>query len=161
MWLAVTATWLSTLLFLFRVNVVFLDFKPARCMFVLLWATAAIAAGFNPFFFTAGSTQPTNLCVVTFSNKLRLIPPLTVAIFDNTVYASILYRTINFYAPHNKWARFKAFFTGRDTGPVYKALLRSGQIYFLCVPPVITLFTQSVDLRRQSHARPRRGSLVH
>lgn len=84
-----------------------------------------------PFSFTAAPVQPGGLCVVATVSRLGVIPSLSIAVFDLCVYLSISYRTINFRATPNKWAACKAFFTGENTGTITKALLHTGQLYFL------------------------------
>ncbi|KAK7685239.1 hypothetical protein QCA50_011602 [Cerrena zonata] len=129
-WLGTAAAWLSTLLFLFRVNSVFYNLKPARIFFTFLWFIAAIGCLVVPFSFTAAPVQPGGLCVVATVSRLGVIPSLSIAVFDLCVYLSISYRTINFRATPNKWAACKAFFTGENTGTITKALLHTGQLYF-------------------------------
>ena len=130
-WLGTTAGWMSTLLFLFRVNSVFYNCRCARVFFTLLWGLAALGVLVVPFSFSSTPVPPKSLCAISTIKKFGFVPSISVALFDFGVYVSISYRTINPRAVHTPWAIFKAFFTGTKTGPITKALLHTGQLYFL------------------------------
>lgn len=130
-WMGAVAGCLNTLLFLFRVNGVFWNHKPAKAFFTTLWVITSIGIFAVPFSLTAGLVHPGDMCIIQSMSKFAIIPSLMVAIFDLTVYVSISYQTINFQMAHSKIEMCKAFFTGTHTGPVTEALLRTGQLYFL------------------------------
>ena len=122
---------LTTLLFLFRVNSVFYNCRCARVFSTLLWGLAALGVLVVPFSFSSTPVPPKSLCAISTIKKFGFVPSISVALFDFGVYVSISYRTINPRAVHTPWAIFKAFFTGTKTGPITKALLHTGQLYFL------------------------------
>ena len=66
-----------------------------------------------------------------------IIPTFAVALFDTIVFFSISYRTTASYRQNGGWMRCKRFFRGSDTclGPFSRAILHTGQLYFLYVSP--------------------------
>ena len=130
-WLSVFAGWCSTLLFLFRVNIVHHNCRSARLFFISLWLGAAGGFLITPFSFKHAPVGPGGLCIVTYIDRLQILPSLTAGLFDGAVYISISYRMINPYANQNVWMACKAFFTGVNSSAIAKALLRTGQLYIL------------------------------
>ena len=80
----------------------------------------------------ATPTPPHALCAVHSVKRFSIILLFPVAIFDWLVFVAISIRVVRIFAPHNHWRdMFKAFATGRGMGIIPKALLRTGQFYFL------------------------------
>lgn len=132
-WIAVSAAWFSTMLFLFRAWSVFYNSKPARVILGCLWFIAALGTVVIPFSVRVSPVPPDGLCAIASISKLGVVPSITVAIFDFAVYVSISYRTINVGEAASKREKFMAFFSGSNTGAISKGLLRTGQLYFLYV----------------------------
>ena len=130
-WLSVFAGWCSTLLFLFRVRTVHHNRKSARVLFTSLWFIAAAGFLITPFSIKREPIGPGGLCIITYINALQILPPLTAGIFDGAVFISISYCMIDPYVYPNKWMACKAFFTGVNSSPISKALLRTGQLYIM------------------------------
>ena len=133
-WLSVFAGWCSTLLFLFRVHTVHHNRKWARMLFISLWLIAAAGFLITPFSIKYAPVGPEGLCTITYIDKLQILPSLTAGLFDGAVFISISYYMISPCVKRNKWMASKAFFTGVNSSPIAKALLRTGQIYILWVP---------------------------
>lgn len=134
-WIALASVFTSSSLFLFRVCGVYHDSMCAKCIFWVVWLTGLFGTLVIPFSLTAAPLPPWagGLCVVASARRLSVIPSIAFGLFDLMVYIAISCRTINTHTMHTRWKRCRAFFTGEDMGPVYKALLRTGQIYFLYV----------------------------
>lgn len=132
-WLGAVAGWLSTSLFLFRVHGVFYEYLPARLFFSFMWFSAVICIIVLPSQYTGATpTPPHALCAVHSVKRFSIILLFPVAIFDWLVFVAISIRVVRIFAPHNHWRdMFKAFATGRGMGIIPKALLRTGQFYFL------------------------------
>ena len=137
-WLSVASLFSCSTLFLVRVCTVYHDSKKARLFFCIIWLIRGIASLAIPFSFTATPVRPGGPCTLSLVPKRLLIASLTIEVFDIIVYVAISYRTINLCTMHTRWQKFTAFFVGTEAGPVYKALLRTGQLYFMyvCTSPL-------------------------
>lgn len=86
----------------------------------------------TPFSFSGESIEDSDLCAVSRAAKIEAVGCFTVAAFDCAVFVSISFRVISFDgSPMSGWARAKAFITGSKAGPIAKALLQTGQLYYL------------------------------
>lgn len=130
--LGVLAAWLSTSLFLFRVNGVFYESLRGKIFFSCMWFFAVVGIVVFPFQYTASApTPPHALCAVHSVKRFAFLALVPVAIFDWMVFGAISFRVIWLFTPHNHWTGvFRAFTIGGDIGIVPKALLRTGQFYF-------------------------------
>ena len=126
---------LTSLLFLVRAHGVYHDFRPARVIFTLCWIIKVIGAFFIPFSYTAAPVQPRNMCIISSIKELIIIPTFAMALFDITVFLSISYRATISHRQDGGWMRCKRFFSGSNTclGPLSRAVLHTGQLYFLYV----------------------------
>ena len=132
-WLSIASLISCSTLFLVRVCSVYHDSKKARILFCLIWLIKGIGSLVLPFSFAAAPLGPSGPCALSSVTELAFIPILVIDVFDTVVFVAISYRAINFYTMRTHWQRFKAFFTGTEASPVYKALLRTGQLYFVYV----------------------------
>lgn len=130
-WLDVIGGWSSTLLFLFRIYTIHRDRKLTKFFFVFLWCCVAFSFLVFPFSIQVSPGGPGGLCIVTHTSRLQLFPSLMIGMFDCAIYISVSYRMIDPYARQDIWSACKAFFSGKNASPVAKALLRTGQLYFL------------------------------
>lgn len=131
--LATATTCLGTYLFLVRVKSTFFQSKPAQYMFSLWWFLAVVAVVATvPFSFSGTSIMENDLCAISRAGRLEAVGCLTVASFDCAVFVSISFRVISLDGQcMGRWAMVKAFITGSKAGPISKALLRTGQLYYL------------------------------
>lgn len=131
--LGTSTTCLGSSLFLIRARSVWSESERAKWVFNILWFLA-IAGGIStaPFSFYGTSVEPSGLCVVPKLKQIEAVASLSVAVFDTVVYVAISYRVIYYHerAP-SRWAQIVAFFRGSETGPMARALLQTGQLYFL------------------------------
>ena len=133
--MGVASVWSSTLLFLFRVNGVFYGSSRAKVFFTSMWLFAVFSALVFPSHYTAAApTPPHALCAIASAKRFAFLSLVPIAIFDWVVFGAISIRVIMVFAPQNHWRGMcRAFITGADIGVVPRALLRTGQSYFLWV----------------------------
>ena len=132
-WLAITATSVSTLLFLFRVNGVYYDSLRARVCFSCMWLFAFATLLVFPMQYTAAASMPPHaLCSILSVKRYSFLPLIPVAFYDWVIFGAISFRVMKVFAPNTHWRGMcKAFITGADIGTIPRALLRTGQFYFL------------------------------
>jgi hypothetical protein len=77
----------------------------------------------------------TRRCIAGVSNTTYVtIPIVMTAVFDTLVFLAISYRMVSVALSDNTWgARAKSFFRGDGLHRLSKALLQSGQAYYLSV----------------------------
>ena len=119
------------LLFLIRVKCVFFESKQAKIFFILLWVVTSVRLLVVPFSFTESMETSNGLCIVERLSRLGSIPSFTIGVFDVTIFASVSYQIIVQSATLSWQERVIAFFAGIHIGPMSKALVRTGQLYFL------------------------------
>lgn len=130
--IATTTTCLGTYLFLVRARSVFFHSTWAKVVFTGLWFIAVggvIATA--PFSFYGARVEPGGLCAVSKVAKIESVGSLTVAAFDITVFVTITYRVLSMERKLGRWAMVRAFILGSKAGSITRALLRTGQLYFL------------------------------
>ena len=130
-WLGSGAACSSTLLFLLRVNCVFFDSRRARMLFTALWILASLSLLSVPFSYYDSARGPDGLCIVLSLSRFVSIPSFTIGVFDMTIFISISYRITEQCTNRAWWERYITFFTGTQTGATSRALVRTGQLYFV------------------------------
>ena len=130
-WTGSGAGCLSTLLFLLRANCVFFDSRRARTLFTSLWILASLSILVIPFSYAGYVQEPAGTCFVSLQRRLASIPSFTVGVFDLTIFVSISYRVSLQCINRTWWERCTTFLTGTHTGSMSKALIRTGQVYFM------------------------------
>ena len=132
-WLGVIAMVLSTLPFLFRVYGVYYDSLTAKVFFSCIWLLAVAIFPVVEIHHTAPATVPPDyVCSSHSVNKFTFIALLPMVIFDLVVFIAISFRVVKVYTPHTHRRRiWRTFVTGEGIGTIPKALLRTGQFYFL------------------------------
>lgn len=127
-----TTTCLGSYLFLVRARGVFFQSRKARNAFSILWLMMAIGVvSTTPFAFLATSVEPHGLCAVSHVSPAEAVVSIAVSIFDTAVFIAISYRAVTFHGSAS--ISIKAFFRGLNAGPISRALLETGQLYFLLV----------------------------
>ena len=95
----------------------------------LLLANVAFTCRFIPFNQHIG---PTKRCIVTSERSYTFLPVIANAIYDTLVFIAISYRIVSYMGIGDGWrARTKSFFTAEGLPRLSKALLQSGQQYYL------------------------------
>lgn len=125
-WSAVLMICFSTLLFLLCANGIFIQSRPTKLMFTLIWAVASIGILSTPFAFTVTQIQ-TGQCTLTEVGRLSIAGLTSVAIFDVAVFVSISGRIISNCSVTTQ----QSLFGIANTYRISKALVETGQFYFL------------------------------
>ena len=132
--LGTVTTCLGTFLFLVRARSVFFEWRIVQYGFTVLWLLAIAAViSTAPFSFSGVGVEPRGLCAVSRVGQIEAVGSISVAIFDTVVFTSISLRVISLDGLRRMERRaiLKAFLFAPNVGPVCKALLRTGQLYFL------------------------------
>jgi hypothetical protein len=82
----------------------------------------------------------TRRCTEGVAHSYTLVPVIMTALNDTLVYIAISYRLATISMVSSTWrARAKSFFTGEGLHHLSKALLESGQVYYLSVAYSVVL----------------------
>ena len=130
-WLGSGASCLTISLFLIRVNCVFFASRRAKMLFTSLWTLASLSLLCFPLSNIEIAQNVGGICVVSSLDRLRSIPSFTIGVFDMTIFISISYRITEQCTNRAWWERYITFFTGTQTGATSRALVRTGQLYFV------------------------------
>ncbi|KAK7692644.1 hypothetical protein QCA50_004277 [Cerrena zonata] len=142
-WMGAFALPTNAALFLLRVNGVFGHSRLATFSFVFLWLST-FASLTLPF-----GARPINIdhslfCTIGSSDRYGGAGFITLTIFDTIVFVSITLRILSFTAKTTWRAWLYAFISGRGIGHVSRAILQTGQLYYLatcCVNIASTIVT--------------------
>lgn len=133
------ATWITSfaissnaLLFLIRVNTVYHDSRLARTVFTLLWL-ATFASLVGPWAVDSSKigSGPASFCAITTAAKYTGTVWAISALFDTVVFIAISIRVLSLSLASTWRSRFKAFIRGQGLGRLTRALLKTGQLYYL------------------------------
>ncbi|CAL1694472.1 unnamed protein product [Somion occarium] len=129
-WFGTCAIPSNSLLFFLRVRGVFFHDRWIVAGFFVLWLST-LSALVEPFGFKTGHIGPTPYCLIADVAKFTSAGYIAVAIFDTSVFVGISLRMLSNSIEQTWRGRFKMFFSGRCTGKVSRALLQTGQLYYL------------------------------
>ncbi|KAF7970553.1 hypothetical protein HWV62_23729 [Athelia sp. TMB] len=122
----------TLLLFLLRVRAVYLNSAAATAGFGVLWATAVGCVIVQSSNLSAAHAPQTQYCVRKFSDTWLLVASIAASSYDTAVFAAISYRLAADGATARTWrARARSILQGRGLYSVSRALMRSGQVYYL------------------------------
>ena len=128
-WFASFSAPVNALLFLFRVNGVYHDSKPAVAVFTFLWFTTCLSFT-SPWALNGSNIGPTPYCIVSKVSKYEAVAFITISLFDTVVLLAITYRLLSISLVSTWGSRWKAFIKGQGMGKVSKMLLHTGQCYY-------------------------------
>ncbi|CAL1702803.1 unnamed protein product [Somion occarium] len=131
-WFGALALPSNSLLFLIRVKGIFHNSRSVVILFGLLWTTTFLSFS-APFSYVANNEEALGVewCWVPRISALGSAPFIALAIFDTAVFIAISMRVIS-YSPAHTWnEKFKSFIFGKNLGHISRALLRSGQLYYM------------------------------
>ena len=74
---------------------------------------------------------PTSFCILNTSHKYSGIVFILLAVFDTVVFLAIAWRVLSIALARAQYSWFEAFTGGKGMGKVSKALLQTGQLYYL------------------------------
>ena len=129
-WIVALALPTNSFLFFIRARGVFFRYPYIVWGFLALWLTT-FASITTPFAFEAVQLGPTRWCINSVVRSYSAATFVTIFVFDTTVFLAISFR-ISTSGMADTWqGRMKAFVTGNGMGNVSKALLKTGQLYYL------------------------------
>ena len=121
---------LNALLFLLRVVGVYHHSRLVMCGFTVLWLST-LASIVAPWGYKGSNIGPTQYCIPEGTAKYNGVSFVLLTVFDTTVFLAISFRISTYGMADNWQGRMKAFVTGNGMGNVSKALLKTGQLYYL------------------------------
>ena len=133
-WSATFAIPLNSLLFLFRIRAIFNDVKPVVSFFVLLWAAVLGCSLTGPFGVEAAYFGAVESCLDISIARFISLGPIASWIYDTLVFIAISTKLMSFSFPTKKatWrGRLKCFWVGPESGFVTRAVLQTGQLYYM------------------------------
>ena len=129
-WIVAFALPANSFLFFLRARGVFFQYPVVKWVFFALWLTTFTSIT-TPFAFEAVQLGPTRWCINSVVRGYSAATFVTIFVFDTTVFLAISFRISTYGMADNWQGRMKAFVTGNGMGNVSKALLKTGQLYYL------------------------------
>ncbi len=121
----------STHLFFLRVYAIFSHSKPTIWFFVVLRYLISAGVIIQAFFATAAHIGPTKGCILVEPKSYCAAGTLAVALNDTVVVLAISLRLLRNSTANTWHARWTAFFGGKGMGQISRALMRTGQQYYM------------------------------
>ena len=129
-WFGAFAVPLNASLFLLRIWGVFYDIRSVCVLFTVLWLST-FGSFTAPFTFVGRHIGPTRECIIRSVEKSTSAGFVAIVIYDTMVFIAISLRLL-LDNPADGWiARLKLFFSGEKMGYLSRALLQTGQMYYL------------------------------
>ena len=123
---------LNSSLFLLRIWGVFYGSKPVMTLFSILWLST-FASFPSVFAIKAHSIGPTSYCIINAAPHLVSLSFIVTAVFDTLVFLAITLKII-FDSHLEGWKPcIGLFFKGKNVGRISRALLQTGQAYYLWI----------------------------
>ncbi|CAL1717204.1 unnamed protein product [Somion occarium] len=146
-WFGALALPCNSLLFLLRVRGVFYQSHKIFAMFCVLWLfTLGSLAG--PFTIKAINDHSPH-CLLDVQS-LSAFAFVAVVVFDTVVFVAISVRVVTYIGWADSWqGQMKSFISGKGLGHISRALLQTGQLYYLAsvgvtIFSVVILFVPSI-----------------
>ena len=133
-WFATFAIPLNSFLFLFRIQAIFNDTKFVVLLFTLLWVAVLGSSVAGPFGVEATYPGVVESCLNVSIARFVSLGPIASWVYDTLVFIAISTKLMSFSLPTNKptWGgRLKCFWTGPESGSIARAVLQTGQLYYL------------------------------
>ncbi|KAH8103809.1 hypothetical protein BXZ70DRAFT_1051449 [Cristinia sonorae] len=164
-WLAAVSLPLNCLLFFFRIRALFHGNNVVIAFFGVLWLST-LATITAPFGVDGAHMGNTRFCVNTAVKEYASVGFIVGAVHDTIVFLTITTK-LSTHSTAGSWkGRFQAFVSGGGMGSVSRALLKTGQLYYLVtvgmniltlalilsppVPPVIRAMFTIPDIALQN-----------
>ncbi|KAK7679047.1 hypothetical protein QCA50_017991 [Cerrena zonata] len=130
-WFGAFALPCNSLLFFLRVRAVFLHSNIIVFGFLILWLST-LSALTIPFTVNGAHIGTTKSCINSEIRKLTSAGTVATAVFDTMVFLAISFRILQL-SLRDSWKDrlFKSFLSGEGLGWVSKAVLHTGQLYFM------------------------------
>ncbi|KAJ6454631.1 hypothetical protein C8R45DRAFT_915116 [Mycena sanguinolenta] len=122
----------TALLFFLRVTAVWYPSKIAYVVFLILWM-AVLGAGITvPLGDRAAHVGPTTQCIITVVPAYVEVAAIMPVFNDTAIFLAISYRILaHILVADSSMARLRVFFGGRGLSTLSRALLQSGQHFYL------------------------------
>ncbi|KAJ6454685.1 hypothetical protein C8R45DRAFT_1056778 [Mycena sanguinolenta] len=122
----------TTMLFFLRVTAVWRPSKIAYAVFFILWL-AVLAGGITaPIGIREAHIGPTKQCITTAVPANIEVAAIMPLIYDTAIFLAINYRILaHTLVADSSMARLRVFFGGKGTSTLLRALLQSGQHFYL------------------------------
>lgn len=131
-WFAAFACPCNSFLIFVRARGVFYRNKIIAWGFFALWLTT-FASLTTPFSYDAVHLGPTKACINDVVKRFSAASFVAIAAFDTTVFIAISLKVSSYGMTEGWKGRLKSIFTGKGVGYVSKALLQTGQLYYMYV----------------------------
>lgn len=122
----------TSLLFLLRVRAIYAGHKWITAFFVICWLALTGLAIPLPFSLFGSRIGMTSHCIDTGGNIISPAPIIASAVFDSFVFLFISWRLLNNSMTGDSLSeKMKAFWSKDGLPALSRALLYSGQVYYL------------------------------
>lgn len=130
-WFMVLSMILNSLLFVFRVRAVYLNSRKVTIIFGLLWLTTL--SQLLPPIASALHISGGDDCDAILEMKPWVVTGfILTAIFDTAVFVAISMQVLGFTGTvHTRKERMLSFLNGKELGRITRAVLQTGQLYYL------------------------------
>jgi len=146
----------TAMLFLLRAFAVWQSNKLVHVVFILLWLGLIGADVTVPLGIRGAHIGPTMQCINTVVPANTEWVAIMALINDTVVFCAVNYRIIGFTVVDGSFKdRVRAFFGGRQISMLSRALLRSGQHFYLiavCTNAILLVFVKLPNLPAVYHA---------
>ncbi|KAF7344236.1 hypothetical protein MVEN_01714800 [Mycena venus] len=124
----------NSLLFFLRARAIFNRNPYLVAFFFCLWLSVVATAAALPTSATGGTIGPTAYCVTSDSKPYAIAMGITPVIHDTVIFLAISWRLFgNSHIDRGLKGNIRAFFTGEYLPRFSKAVLKDGQLYYLCI----------------------------
>ena len=132
-WSGTLAACLSSFLFLIRAHAVFYESKGAKITLSILWALGSLGALTAPFSFKEGHIGKTQICTMLEVDRIGVAGAVAVGVFDTAIFVASYYKVVILTLGDNLRERVRGVIEGAEIGQVSKAIMQTGQLYYLYV----------------------------
>ncbi|KAF8903917.1 hypothetical protein CPB84DRAFT_1746024 [Gymnopilus junonius] len=122
----------TSLLFFFRIRAIFNNNRYIVALFAFLWLATLAGSITVPFAIGGGHIGTTNRCINTFVKPFSLAGIIITTINDTMIFLFVTYKLLADTTYDDSWrGRLRSFFKGKGLPGLSRALLQSGQEYYL------------------------------
>ena len=123
---------MNALLFLIRVNAVYHHSRLAMMIFILTWLPTCTTI-MSPWSIVGSNIGPTSYCIISSTTKHAGFIFLIFTLFDTVIFVAVTLHILSMSSLPSRGSWFKTCISGKGLGKLSKALLYTGQLYYLSV----------------------------
>ena len=123
---------MNALLFLIRVNAVYHHSRLAMMIFILTWLPTCTTI-MSPWSIVGSNIGPTSYCIISSTTKHAGFIFLIFTLFDTVIFIAVTLHILSMSSLPSRGSWFKTCINGKGLGKLSKALLYTGQLYYLSV----------------------------